>query len=141
MKTTGKLSKKQMAFIDALFEAGLDSEQVMAEQGVSGSLYRRWQGEEVFAVEFDRRIEWLRRQSEALIARYASVAAAKLIQLTDSEKEETARKACLDIISLPSVKNGDKKPQQGPDAQGQIPHQLSEQTASRLLEALARENT
>ncbi|RKY23980.1 MAG: hypothetical protein DRP62_04830, partial [Planctomycetota bacterium] len=76
------------------------------------------------------------RQSAALIARYAPLAAAKLVQLTGSEKEETARKACLDIISLPTLA-AKKTSQSNPDKIGKHREQMPEQTASRLLAALA----
>ena len=74
------------------------------------------------------------------MAKYSCLAAAKLVELTTSGKEETARKACLDIIAPPTLtakKTRTPAEQQG-TADKQTP-QLSPQTASKLLAALAEE--
>lgn len=135
-----QLSKKQLAVIDDMFAGELDEQAVLDKHKISRSTYNRWQGDELFVDEFNRRIASAHRQSVALIARYAPLAAAKLVQLTESENQETARKACLDIISLPSLaaKKTEQptEPQSSPDKQAQ---QLLPQTASRLLAALAQE--
>lgn len=131
------LSKKQRRVLDDLFESGLDEAGVLAKHNVSSGLFRRWLGDELFAGELAFRIEQLQRQSELIISRYAPVAAMKLVELTASEKEETARKACLDIISLPFA----GRSQTEPDTEFAPPPQLSPETASRLLAALARENS
>lgn len=135
-----QLSKKQLAVIDDMFAGELDEQAVLDKHKISRSTYNRWQGDELFVDEFNRRITSAHRQSVALIARYASLAAAKLVQLTESENQETARKACLDILSLPSLaaKKTEQptEPQSSPDKQTQ---QLLPQTASRLLAALAQE--
>jgi hypothetical protein len=70
--------------------------------------------------------------------KYAAVAAAKLVQLTESDNPETARKACLDIISLPKTET-QKKEQSAKAKKGDVKEaeQLSPETASRLLAALA----
>ena len=98
-----KLSKKQLAVMEDLFNGGLDEQAVLDKHKVSRNVYDRWLTDGLFVSEFDRRIMSAHRQSAALIARYAPLAAAKLVQLTESEKEETARKACLDIISLQAL--------------------------------------
>lgn len=135
------LSKKQLAVIDDLFSDQFDEQAVLDRHKVSGNIYNKWLADDAFTDEFNRRIAWLNRQSDALIARYAFVAAAKLVQLTESESQETARKACLDIISLPRAatkrqQQSDEVPTPPNTAVGQ---QLSTETASRLLAALAEE--
>jgi hypothetical protein len=91
--------------------------------------------------ELNRRLEWLNLQSELIITRYKTLAAAKLVHLTDSKKPETARKACLDIINLPN--RSDIPPKQPADEQqtSQPPEhdELSPETCSRLLAVLAEE--
>ena len=74
------------------------------------------------------------------MAKYSQLAAAKLVQLTGSEKAETARKACLDIISVPKIR-ADKveQPEKAPKESSQQVEQLSDATASKLLAALAEE--
>jgi hypothetical protein len=125
--------------MEDLFSGELDEQAVLDRHKVSRNVYSRWLADGLFASEFDRRIMSAHRQSAALIARYAPMAAAKLVQLTESEKEETARKACLDIISLQALL--DKRIVQPGEIQTnetQPMQQITGQTASRLLAALAK---
>lgn len=135
-----QLSKRQLAVIDDLFGGELDEQAVLDKHKVSRNVYNRWLADENFCAEFERRIDSARRQGELIIAKYASLAAAKLVQLTESKSQETARKACLDIISLPPA--AAKKPQASSETEPageQEQPQLSDQTVSRLLAALAEE--
>jgi len=137
---TGKkqLSKKQLAVMDDLFSVELDEWAVLDKHKVSRSVYNRWLADGDFVEEFDRRIAGAHRQSAALIARYAPLAAAKLVQLTESENQETARKACLDIISLPKISAQKTEKSEKAKEDGDNPaEQLSEAAVSRLLAALA----
>ena len=82
------------------------------------------------------------RQSAALIAKYTPHAAAKLVQLTGSEKVETARKACVDIISLPALLDKrTARPNESQSDRNRPLQQMTEQTASRLLAVLADEKS
>jgi hypothetical protein len=111
---------------------------VLERHKVSRNRYSRWLTDEAFGAELSRRIAAAYLQSQALIAKYSLVAAAKLVQLTESAKEETARRACLDIISLPGLSA--KKAELGEksqDAAETAAQQFSDETASRLLEVLA----
>ncbi|MHC4215739.1 MAG: hypothetical protein ACYSWP_20520 [Planctomycetota bacterium] len=100
MSTKGrKLTKRQMAVIDELFTGGMDETEVLARHNVSTRLYRAWLDDELFADELKFRIDSARRSGELIIARYTPVAAAKLVGLIDSDKDETVRRACLDIMS------------------------------------------
>ncbi len=130
------LTEKKLALIDDLFETGFDEKAVLKKHNVSSICYRRWLVDEQFVEAMDNRIEWLNRQSRAIIAQYATLAATKLVELTDSEKDETARKACLDIISLPKQTTGAVEAQEKTEDQSE---QLSDSTASKLLAVLARE--
>ncbi len=130
-----RLSKKQLAVIDDLFSCELDEQAILDKYKIKRSTYNQWLAGENFEAELTRRIKTIKLMSEVLIARYSIVAAAKLVQLTESEKEETARKACLDIISLP---NTTVQEQQTDDEKNQT-LQLSDEVASRLLTALAEE--
>lgn len=137
------LRKRQLEVLDDLFGGELDEQAVLKKHGVSRAVYNKWLGDELFASEFSRRLGAARLQSELIIARYSAVAAAKLVQLTESAKEETARRACLDIISPPRRADKktavlDKPAAANPDKAGQAP-QLSEAAAGRLLAALAEE--
>jgi len=134
-----KLSKKQLVVIDDLFSAELDEQAILEKHKVNRNVYNRWLADGLFVSEFDRRIMSAHRQSAALIARYAPLAVAKLVQLTELDKEETARKACMDIISLPALL--DKRivqPGELQTTETQPLQQMTEQTASRLLAVLAQ---
>jgi hypothetical protein len=142
------LSKKQLAVLDDLFSGELDEYAVLAKHKVTRALYYRWLTDDAFVEQFDRHIAYLSRQGAALLARYATVAAAKLVQLTESDNPETARKACLDILTLDLHSSCDVR-----DASREKPTRLwaerttqdapritsiSPATASRLLAALAK---
>lgn len=140
----GGLTKRQLAVIEDMFAGELDEQAVLDKHKVSRNLYNRWLKDADFAGEFDQRIEVAFRQSAALIARYAPLAAAKLVQLTESDKEETARKACLDILSMHAGREtrddgretkNDRRGRSDP-VQG---FALPDEAASRLLSALAEE--
>jgi len=142
------LTKKQLAVIEDLFAGELDEQAILDKHKVSRNVYHKWLADERFAEQFAERIRQLYRQSQLILARCAPLAAAKLVGLTESEKEETARKACLDILSLPAAagKNAVISTENAactdPARQQSSPFeagQLSPQTASRLLAALAEQ--
>ena len=140
MSKTTKLTKRQCAVLDDLFVGKLDEQKVLDKHKVSRTLYHRWLADERFAAALEQRIVHSYRQSRVILARCAAQAADHLVGLAGSEKGETARKACLDIISLHSPSRADDK--QAPAAtQKPDPStpQLSPETASRLLAALAEE--
>lgn len=140
MNREKKLSKRQLAVIEDLFSGELDEQAVLDRHNVSRGLYNKWLADGRFAGQFNERIGRFFRQSAALIARYAPLAAAKLIALTESDSQETARKACLDIISFLDSRCSI------PDARGEtretsdeLRFPLSPETASKILSALAEE--
>jgi hypothetical protein len=133
-----RLSKKQLAVIDDMFSGELDEQVIPDRHGISRFILNKWLTDEDFQAEFSRRIAGCHRQSQFIIARYGPLAAAKLVELTESDKEETRRKACLDIISLPKLtkKNSSVKEQ---TEQEELTNQLPAQTAAKLLAMLAEE--
>lgn len=128
------ITKKQLAVIEDLFAGEASEQQVLDKHKVGRRVYEKWQTDEFFLREFELRLQRERRQSEMIIARYATVAAAKLVQLTESQNPETARKACLDIINFLRPNAGLKPPEQ---ADAKQPPDLPPELASRLLAALA----
>jgi len=129
-----QLSRKQLAVIDDLFACELDEQAILDKHKIKRATFNRWLADENFEAELVRRIKTTKLLSEVLIAKYSAVAAAKLVSLTESEKEETARKACLDIISLPNSKLSEQ-----PDSEENETVTISDETASRLLAALAED--
>ena len=131
-----KLAKKQLAVIADLFEGGLDEAEVLIKHKVSTRLYRAWLADELFADELKFRIESARRSGELIIARYTPVAAAKLVGLIDSKKDETVRRACLDIMSAGRQQDrGDTDSEPSSENKPELPPAL----ASKLLAVLAEQ--
>ena len=136
MTRPSKLTRRQQAVIDDLFNGELDEQAVLAKHNVSQALYNRWLADERFAQQFERRIVQAYRSGRIVLARYATAAAVKLIELTDCRKEETARKACLDIITLHDPGQGSTGTTTPPVA-APSDTELPPETASRILAALA----
>ncbi len=133
-------SKKQLAVIDDLLNGQLDEQSVLTKHKVSRAVYSKWLSDDNFVGEFNCRIASAYRQSQALIARYSLAAAARLVHLTESEKEETARKACIDIISLPMLSvQKSEQPAERKTAGPLLIEQFSAETISKLLKVLAEE--
>ncbi len=142
MKKQKQLTKKQVAFLEDLFSGHFDEQAALDKHKISSRIYQKWQGQELFKRELAARKEAAHRQSELIIARYASLAAAKLVQLTESENQETARKACLDIITHPASCSrrgkGDGGDQKGGE-EGEGGEDISAEAAAKILEVLAEE--
>ncbi|MHC4124704.1 MAG: hypothetical protein ACYSSI_14100 [Planctomycetota bacterium] len=131
-------SRKQLAVIDDLFTGELSEEQLLDKHELSRKVYNRWMAGEQAKAEFAKRIELLKLQGRLIIARYASVAAAKLVNLTESKSEETARKACLDIISLPNTCEAAAAADESGSG-GEDGTEISPEAASKILAILADE--
>ncbi len=136
MPNIRRLTKKQREVIEDLFEGQMNEQEVLERHKVSKRSYDKWRTDEQFLREFDIRLQQERRQGEMVIARYATIAAAKLVQLTESKNPETSRKACLDIINLLRPNAEVKSPEQT-DSEPQP--DLTPELAGRLLSALAEE--
>jgi len=139
MTKTSKLTKRQRAVIEDLFLGEMDEKDVLAKHEVSQSLYDGWLADERFIANFEERIARAYRQSRVILAQYATVAATRLVQLTECEKEETARKACLDILAQHSPVSPNAASSNRPFEATTAQPDLSPETASRLLAALAQE--
>ena len=132
----GHLSNKQRAVIEDMFKNGLSEHEVLEKYKIYPYRYRNWLKNGLFAQELDNRIEAARRQSELAMARWLPLATERLAQLTISEKDETARKACLDIISLHTLEAEQKTAQNAQTVQAKEIKPLPPEVASKLLAAL-----
>jgi hypothetical protein len=137
MKLGKGLSKRQVAVIEALFSCEMDEQAILDKYRVSRNVYKQWLMDEQFRLELFRRMSMAKILGDMLVAKYSFTAAAKLVQLTESKKEETARKACLDIISLPNPYTA-KVEEYEKELQERV-SKLSDEQASRILAALAEE--
>jgi hypothetical protein len=140
MSKSKKQNKRQLAVLEDLFTGKLEEAQALQKHHVRPNLFERWLTDERFAKQFEQRIARAQRQSRVILARHAASAATKLVHLMDSKNEETARKACLDLISLHASSGRQGSLDSQPNADEPLPvHSLSAETASRLLAALAEE--
>ncbi len=130
------LNQRQLTVLDDLFNSDLDEQAVLDKHKVRRSTYERWLADKLFAERFNRYVNSVRQRSELFLAKYSCLAAAKLVGLTASEKAETARRACLDIINQPKVATEVERVEKDSDKQAEL---LSSTTASRLLAAMAEE--
>jgi len=133
-QTNARLTKKQFQLINLLAQ-GTDFDEAAVQSDIALSTLRKWLNSETFRSELAFRQDTARRQSELLLSRFATTAASKLIALLESEKEETVRKACLDILNLTSKQTENisrhipSKPIMPPDSR----------TAEKLPKLLAEE--
>ena len=137
MRRVKNLFPTQLKVLDDLFTAELDEEAVLKKWRVKPRTYARWHTMENFAAEYKRRLKQVRLKSELIITRFAPVAAGKLVELTQSKRQETARKACVDIINQVNPRVKKKEPDKEKQKEGN--EELPPEVASRLLDALANE--
>jgi hypothetical protein len=133
------ISKKQLSVINDLFTSELDEQAVLDKYDVNRDTFEKWLNDERFIGQLNERITHSFQQSRLIIARFAPLAASKLVELTMSKNQETARKACLDIISMDSANNKFLAPSNTGGSQDNINAEISPEFASRILAALAEE--
>jgi len=132
----GHLSDKQHAVINDLFQNGLTEHETLEKHNISPRRYRKWLAKGLFTQEINDRFEAAVRQSKLVMARWLPLTAERLAQLTISEKDETARKACLDVISLHTPETEQKTAQSAQTVQAKEIKPLPPEIASKLLAAL-----
>lgn len=137
------LTKRQLDVIEDLILGDMDEPQLLEKHKLTPRLFRLWMSQEDFAEELWLRMTSSHRQSIFLLARYAPMAAAKLIGLTDSDKSETVRKTCLDIIGAAerqpeSARGGAAVEALSAEKLPALP--ISGEKASEMLKMLAKEN-
>jgi len=133
------LTEKQMSVLDELFWGDCDEGAALKKFGVKRRIYERWLQDERFSEEFNRRLEAAHRQGQLIIAKYCCVAAVKLVELTESAKEETARRACKDIITMRKTEIKGEPAAAEKTAEEETVSGYSPETAGRLLAILAEE--
>ncbi len=139
MTRTNKLTRQQRLVIDDLFDSDLDESAVLQKHNVARRTFDKWQSEPPFIEQFNLRLGSSYRRSAALLARQAVEAARRLIALAACDKEETARKACLDIIMIDKQKIATAASPSTGSAQPTEHPPISPETAARLLAVLAEE--
>ena len=139
MRGPKSLTKRQLDVIEDLLAGETDEPAVLDKHNIKPALYGRWLTDQRFVDALERRIARSYRAGQVILARYATLAASKLVALTECKKEETARKACLDIINMQSTVQA--TPSTDTTATPEKPKELNltPETASRLLAVLAED--
>ena len=127
------LTKKQLDIIDEWFENGGNETAVLRKYKITHKKWEKWLADKTFNAAVADKAKAIQLQSQILIAQYVPMAAAKLIQLCGSEKGETSRKACLDILAMQM----DVNKQSGDTSDDKETTMLDEETASKILAAIA----
>jgi len=136
------LSTRQLAVIDDICEGKKDQE-ILKKHNVDRKLYDKWLADESFNRRLNMRIEWEFRLNEIILARQVREAMTNLLDLTKSEQAETARKACIDIITMRDNLQANKSSDNPAALPADDPKLLAEsanlcpETAGKILAALA----
>jgi hypothetical protein len=134
------LSAKQLAVIDDLFKDELKDPQILEKHGISRRLYDKWLADEDFCRHLETRKAWEHHLNDIILIRSAREAVTNLMALTKSEQAETARKACLDIITMSADLSAgpDTKPGENPTPASESLN-LTPERAGKILTFLAEE--
>jgi hypothetical protein len=146
-----RLSKRQHMLLDELFAGNLSEQEVLEKYKIKRNVFANWLNEPAFLRALQNRITAAYQQSAVMLARFAPTAASRLIALTASEKPETARRACLDIIEMGEANKKeqaddkeamDKGRRMSDDGRGMKDDKaaLSDSQASRILAVLTNES-
>ena len=134
------LTQKQLAVLDDLFNSELDEQVVLKKHGLRRGTYEKGLEDETFGAWFRRYVNVLTRRSELLLAKSSCDAAKKLVELTKKGKGETARRACMDIMTMPKRISEHLESAEAPaSGEGKEIPRLSARTASKLLAVLAED--
>lgn len=140
MAKAKSLSTKQLAVIDDLFKDEPKESQILKNRNISRRLYDKWLADESFRRHLDKRRAWEHHYNEIILVKSERKAISNLMALTKSEQAETARKACLDIITMRSnlSAGSNTKPSKNPKPTPESPN-LPPEAAGKLLAFLAEE--
>lgn len=134
-------SAKQFVVIEDLFKAELEEKAILRKNKLSRKLYDRRLADETFTGQLDRRLTWEYRRSEFILARCTRVAVSNLVRLTECNEPETARKACLDMITMRTNHSSISSTKRGYNLTVQHESQIpSSETTGKLLVFLAEKN-
>ena len=134
-----KLNKKQKLVAEALYKGLYREEEIAAQYNVPIFKLHRWLEQEEFKAELDRLCQGSLRETRFTIARYGPIAALRLAELLGSEKEDTARRAALDMIdrSLKTNRVVDSDSAEPTDADdAQLTDEQVRQTLLKLAEGI-----
>jgi hypothetical protein len=94
------LSEIKWAVLEDLFYSALDENAVLKKHNVSRTTYERWLRQKLFSRQFQQYTASLARRTALAVAKAETQVALRLIDLTYSQKEESARKACQNVLAI-----------------------------------------
>ncbi len=94
------LSEKKWAVLEDLFYSELDENAVLKKHNVSRTTYERWLRQKLFSRQFQQYSASLARRTALAVAKAETEVAARLVELTRCQKEESARKACHQVLAI-----------------------------------------
>ena len=133
----GHLSKTQKAVIEDMLK-GLGERDTLNKYGITQARWRKWLRGGLFGYEITLRIESAMREGKLEMARRIPRAARRLTKLTASNKAETARKACLDVIALRKADIAEESAEKASSQNQQC--QLSHEKAAKIWAILAQKD-
>jgi hypothetical protein len=83
-----------------LFYSALDENAVLKKHNVQRTTYEKWLREKFFSCQFQEYTASLARRSALAVAKAETDVAARLVKLANCDKEESARKACQDVLAI-----------------------------------------
>ena len=140
MENIEKITPRQMRVLDGMFAGDLELNEILKKCRVSQLTYYNWLSDSIFMSAFDKRIDSARVVMLSTLAAYSQAALLSLVNLTRSEKTETARKACLDIVKLVQDEKDEQATKDDAPAMPTLSHQgrtLTPDESSTILSALA----
>ncbi|MHC4740832.1 MAG: hypothetical protein ACYS8Z_02910 [Planctomycetota bacterium] len=139
MRKNNRPTKRQLDLIEDLLTSELEEKAILKKHKLSPKTYTKWHSDRTFIEYYKKRIAAAGNYSAAVIARSAAKAAERLVKLTETDKGETARKACLDIIELNNPDPDPKKAANQPPQPPEQPPKINPKTAEKILRILAQE--
>lgn len=100
-----KLTKAQNLVLKLIFVESVGEETALEKAKIAIKIYEGWFRQPLWKAEYELRMTRCQRRAEIILATFKVEAAGKLIKLTDSDKEGTARQACLDILQVETKKS------------------------------------
>jgi hypothetical protein len=94
------LSEKKWAVLQDLFYSELDESAVLNKHNVSRTTYERWLRQKLFSRQFQQYTASLARRTALAVAKAETEVAVRLVELTRCQKEESARKACQQVLAI-----------------------------------------
>jgi hypothetical protein len=94
------LTEKKWAVLQDLFYSELDEIAVLKKHDVNRTTYERWLRQKLFSRQFRQYSASLARRTALAVAKAETEVAVRLVEITRSQKEESARKACQQVLSI-----------------------------------------